>query len=51
MAAGILTSEEVTGAVERLTAQASLAAVRHGRRATDPRPDPAEEPPVASRHH
>jgi hypothetical protein len=51
MAAGILTSEEVTGAVERLTAQASLAAVRHRRRATDARAEPAEGPPGAARHH
>jgi hypothetical protein len=35
MAAGVLTSEQVTDAVERLTAQASLASIRHGHRGSD----------------
>jgi hypothetical protein len=35
MAAGVLTSEQVTDAVERLTAQTSLASIRHGPRAGD----------------
>lgn len=35
MAAGVLTSEQVTDAVERLTAQTSLASIRHGHRASD----------------
>lgn len=35
MAAGVLTSEQVTDAVERLTAQASLASIRHGRPGSD----------------
>jgi hypothetical protein len=50
MAAGILTSEEVTGAVERLTAQASLASVRHRRRSSDRRSGP-DEVGRGGRHH
>ena len=50
MAAGILTSEQVTEAVERLTAQASVVSVRHGRRAGDRRRNTAPHP-GASRAH
>jgi hypothetical protein len=45
MAAGVLTSDQVTDAVERLTAQASLSAMRHGRRSSDRPADPEEGGP------
>jgi hypothetical protein len=48
MAAGVLTSDQVSDAVERLTAQASLASVRRDRRAGDRRIDPDQG---ASRPH